>query len=407
MSSILWRVKALFRRRRGLLINGALAVLLVAGAAYAYLSLNGNAGASSPGRITTVRRGTLVSSVSASGAVASSESRDLAFGTSGTVKEIDVQVGDKVKKGQALARLDDAEAQDAVDSAQAALNAAAAAGTSTAALYSGYVQAKASYDSALRQLDGTKLTAPFSGTIIAINGTVGGSSSGSSSSSSTGSSGSSGGSGSARSGGSGGGGGGGGSSASSSSGAGASNGGFMTIADTSKLEVDGEFTETDVAKIEKGQQATVTFDAMPGTRASGKVTSIDQTATTSDNVVRYGVAVTLADPPHGLRIGATGTVQVTTAQAGDALIVPSAAVRTAGGRSTVTAVQNGKQVPKLVQIGIQGDQGTQITSGLNEGDQVLIPTAGITGGTGFPSGRLPGLGGGGGGGIRIGGGGRG
>ena len=54
----------------------------------------------------------------------------------------------------------------------------------------------------------------------------------------------------------------------------------------------------------------------------------------------------------------------------------------------------------------KGDQGTQITSGLNEGDQVLIPTSGITGGTGFPSGRFPGTGGGGAG-IRLGGGGRG
>ena len=180
----------------------------------------------------------------------------------------------------------------------------------------------------------------------------------------------------------------------------------MTIADTSKLEVDGEFTEADVAKIKKGQQATVTFDAMPGTRATGKVTSIDQTATTSNNVVQYGVAVALTDPPKGLRIGATGTVQVTTAQAADALIVPSAAVRTAGGRSTVIVMRNGRQVPTLVQIGIQGDQGTQITSGLNEGDQVLIPTSGITGGTGFPSGRFPGTGGGGAG-IRLGGGGRG
>lgn len=404
----LCRVKALFRRRRGLLINGALAVLLVAGAAYAYLSLNDNAGASSPGRITTVRRGALVSSVSASGAVASSESRDLAFGTSGTVTEIDVQAGDKVKKGQVLARLDDADAQDAMDSAQAALSAAESAGTSTPALYSSYVQAKASYNSAVRQLDGTKLTAPFSGTILAVNGSVGGSSSGSSSGSSTGSTGSSGSSGGGGSGGSGAGGGSG-STASSGTG-GSTSSGFMTIADTSKLEVDGEFTEVDVAKIKKGQQSTVTFDAMPGADASGKVASIDQTAATSNNVVQYGVAVTLTDPPKGLRIGATGTVRVTTAQAADALIVPPAAVRTAGGRSTVTVMQNGKQVPMLVQVGIQGDQGTQVTSGLNEGDQVLIPTTGTTGGSGFPSGRFPGgLGGGGGGGgggaIRSGGGG--
>jgi macrolide-specific efflux system membrane fusion protein len=168
----------------------------------------------------------------------------------------------------------------------------------------------------------------------------------------------------------------------------------MTIADTSQLEVKGEFTETDVAKIKKGQQASVTFDAMQGTRASGKVTAIDQTSTTSNNVVQYGVTVTLTDPPGGLRIGATATVQVTTASAQNVLLVPTAAVRTAGGRSTVTLLSGGKQVAKVVQAGTQGAQGTEIKSGLNEGDQVVIPDAGAgTGGGGFPTGRFPGGGG--------------
>jgi macrolide-specific efflux system membrane fusion protein len=183
----------------------------------------------------------------------------------------------------------------------------------------------------------------------------------------------------------------------------------MTIADTSKLDVKGEFTESDVAKIEKGQQASVTFDAMQGTRATGKVTAIDQTSTTSNNVVQYGVTVSLDDVPSGLRIGATATVQVTTANAQNVLYVPAAAVRTAGGQSTVTVIVNGKQTTKVVQTGAQGDQGTEIKSGLNEGDQVVIATSGTGGsGGGFPTGRFPGgLGGGGGGGARIGGGGRG
>lgn len=391
-------MKALLRRRR-LLLNGALALLLVVGVGVAYLSLHDDAGASSPGRIVRVSRGTIVSSVSASGAVASANSRDLAFGTSGTVDTVKVQVGDKVKKGQLLATLDDASAQDNLRSAQAALSAAEDGDTSTPSGYSSYVQAKTSYDSARRALDGTELRAPFSGTIVAVNGSVGGSSSGSSSSS-TSSSGSTG------TGGAGGGGGGGGSTSSSSSSSassGSTGSGFITIADTGKLQIKGEFTETDVAKVKKGQQASVTFDAMQGTRASGKVSAIDQTSTTSNNVVQYGVTVALNDPPSGLRIGATATVQVITANAQNVLFVPTAAVRTAGGQSTVTVLSGGKQVPKPVQTGVQGDQGTEIKSGLSEGDQVVIANAaGGTGGGGFPTGRFPGgggLGGGGGGGL--------
>jgi macrolide-specific efflux system membrane fusion protein len=389
-------VKALLRRRR-LLINGALALLLVAGIGVAYLSLHDDAGASSPGRIVRVSRGTVVSSVSASGSVASANSRDLGFGASGTVDTIKVQVGDKVKKGQLLATLDDASAQDALQSAQAALSAAEAGDTSTPSGYSSYVQAKAARDNAQRSLDGTELKAPFSGTIVAVNGSVGGSSSGSSGSST--SSGSTGSTGAA------GGGGGSSSAASSSASSGSTGSGFITIADTTKLAIKGEFTESDIAKVKKGQQASVTFDAMQGTRASGKVTAIDQTSTTTNNVVQYGVTVTLTDPPKGLRIGATATVQVTTASAENVLYVPTAAVRTAGGQSAVTVLSGGKQVTKIVQAGVQGTQGTEIKSGLNEGDQVVIANAGGgSGGTGFPTGRFPGGGGGLGGGLGGGGG---
>ncbi|MEV5747705.1 HlyD family efflux transporter periplasmic adaptor subunit [Actinoallomurus sp. NPDC052308] len=381
-------------RRRGVLINGALAVLLVGGAGVAYFSLSDDAGASSPGRTVQVSRGTVVASVSASGAVASARSQDLSFATSGTVDKINVQVGDKVKKGQVLATVDDANARDDLEAARAALNAAEAGDTSTASGYSSYMQAKTSYNSAQRALDGTELVAPFSGTIVAVNGTVGGSSSGSSSSSSS----SSGSSGSSGSGGSGAGGAAGGSSGSAGSSSG-SGGGFMTIAETSKLVVTGDFTEADVAKLKKGQSATVTFDAVQSAQASGKVTAIDQTATTSNNVVQYGVTVSLTDPPAGLRIGATATVRVTTARAENVLYVPTAAVRTAGGRSTVTVLRGGKQVVQVVQAGVQGDQGTEITSGLKEGDQVLIALSSTAGSGGFPSGRFPGAGGGVGGGF--------
>ncbi len=177
MYTTLWRVKALLRRR-GVLLNGILAILIAIGAGVAYFSLNDDAGASSPGRIVRVSRGNVVSSVSASGSVASSLSRDLSFGTSGTVDSVKVKVGDKVKKGQVLATVDDASASDDLRSAKAALDAAESGDTSTPSGYSSYVQAKASYAGAQRALDGTEITAPFHGTVIAVNGSVGGSSSG-------------------------------------------------------------------------------------------------------------------------------------------------------------------------------------------------------------------------------------
>jgi macrolide-specific efflux system membrane fusion protein len=118
--------------------------------------------------------------------------------------------------------------------------------------------------------------------------------------------------------------------------------------------------------------------------------------------------VALTDSPDGVRLGQTSQVQVTVGQAENVLYVPTAAVRTAGGRSTVTVVQNGAQVTKVVQTGLSGDQGTEIKSGLAEGESVVITATTGTGG-GQGGGMRPGGGppGGAGGGARFGGGGMG
>jgi macrolide-specific efflux system membrane fusion protein len=382
-------------------INGALGVLLIVGVGVGYLTLTGgadSAGASAT-RTARVTRGTVVSSVSASGSVDSAKSRSLDFATSGTVTEIKVQAGDKVTKGQLLAEIDQTSAEENVQSAKANLTAADAADTSTASGYSSYVSAKNAYNQAERALEGTKLTAPFSGTVVSVNGTVGGSSSGTASSgSSSTSSGSSGSQGSSGSGSSGSGSSGSsGSSTSSSSSSDSSGTGFIELADPSKLKVTGEFTESDAIKLKIGQSAAITFDALSGVTATGKVSEIDMSPTTNNNVVQYGAAITLSDKPSAIRLGQTTTVQVTTSTAQNVLYVPTAAVRTAGGQSTVTVQQGGTQVVKRVQIGVQGDQGTEIKSGLNEGDQVVIPTA--AGGSGSTQTRPGGGIGGGGGGI--------
>ncbi|NVI91517.1 efflux RND transporter periplasmic adaptor subunit [Actinomadura sp. BRA 177] len=366
-------------QRRTLLINGALGVLLVAGAGTAYLTLgDGGDDAAASTRVTRVARGTVESSVSASGSVESAKSRSLSFGASGTVTKIYAKAGEKVSKGDVLARLDQTDALASVNLAKANLAVAAKGDTSSEKGYAGYLQAKNSYNSALRTYQGTVLKAPFAGTITAVNGTVGGSSGGSGgSSSSSGSDSGSGGSSPA------------GSSSSSSS---SSSSGFMEIADTANLQIQGNFTEADTTKLKVGQSAAVSFDALTGKTATGKITAIGMAPTTTDNVVKFPATISLGDVPSGVRLGQTATVEITVAKAEDVLYVPSAAVRTAGGQSTVTVVRNGKQSTVTVEVGVKGDQGTEITSGLEEGDQVVVTststpgTSGTSGRQGFPGG---------------------
>jgi macrolide-specific efflux system membrane fusion protein len=173
----------------------------------------------------------------------------------------------------------------------------------------------------------------------------------------------------------------------------------MEIADTANLQIEGNFTEADTTKLKVGQPAAVSFDALTGKTATGKIITIGMSPTTTDNVVKFPATISLGDVPSGVRLGQTATVEITVAKAEDVLYVPSAAVRTAGGQSTVTIVRNGKQSTVTVEVGVKGDQGTEITSGLEEGDQVVVTststsgTSGTSGRQGFPGGGPPGGGG--------------
>ncbi|MFB9835448.1 biotin/lipoyl-binding protein [Actinoallomurus acaciae] len=72
----------------------------------------------------TVLRGDVTATAGAAGTIQSADTRDLVFGTSGTVTKIDVAPGDKVRAGKVLARLDDTDARAQLEAAKAAVEAA-------------------------------------------------------------------------------------------------------------------------------------------------------------------------------------------------------------------------------------------------------------------------------------------
>src|SRR5258706_13567152 len=118
-------------RRPTLWVNAALGVLALAGAGWAYQTVHGTpssaAASTSASQQVPVRTGNVTATVSASGTVQSASTAAANFITSGTVTEIDVKVGDQVTKGQALAKVDPAAAQETLNTAQANLQAAKAA----------------------------------------------------------------------------------------------------------------------------------------------------------------------------------------------------------------------------------------------------------------------------------------
>ncbi|MBB2946823.1 macrolide-specific efflux system membrane fusion protein [Actinoplanes lutulentus] len=353
-------------------MNALLALLIVGAAFWGWTLLrdtDSDTEANASGlRTLTVDQGTVTKTVSADGSVESASTATATFTTSGTVTTIKVKVGDKVTSGQLLARVDatDSErsldlAEANLDAAQDALDRAEDAGTDTSSATNEVTQAELSVDEAEAAVTGTKLTAPMAGTVTAVNGTLGGASSS-----------------------------GGGSGTTSSS----TSSGFVDLADLGKLQITAAFSEADATELKEGQSATVTWNALQGTETTGQVIAVDPTATTTNSVVTYGVTVSLPNPPDGAKPGQTVSVAVITGNVENAVMVNSAAVTSTGNRKTVTVLgTDNQQETRQVQVGLEGDDAYQITSGLTAGERVIVPTATTTttttnsgGGGGFGSG---------------------
>ena len=235
--------------------------------------------------------------------------------------------------------------------------------------------AEAALATAELALEQTTLLAPANGTIASIGASVGETVSGGGTTASSSSS----------------------SSSSSSTGAAATP--LFTLVDLAQLEVVAGFSEIDAAKIRPGQTATVTVDALPNEKFAAHVLSVDTLSTVTSNVVTYNVTFVLDNPSAKVKPGMSADVDVIIAQADNVLNLTSSAVRTTGGRSTVTVRRNGEDVTVSVVTGLKGDSTTEIVSGLSATDQVVLPVTvgtGSTSQTGFPAGGPPGggLGGG-------------
>jgi macrolide-specific efflux system membrane fusion protein len=177
--------------------------------------------------------------------------------------------------------------------------------------------------------------------------------------------------------------------------------GFIVLTDLTGLQVSASFAEADIVALKPGQVASITFDAISGASATGEVLAIAplNTATTgnSGSVTSYAVTFSMTDPPAGVKPGMTAQVTVVTAEALGVLAVTSTALTQRGNIYTVTMKPTkvgGVGVRKTVTIGLKGDTATEITGGLNEGDEVeLRTTTTSTASNGFPTGGIPGGGG--------------
>ena len=158
---------------------------------------------------------------------------------------------------------------------------------------------------------------------------------------------------------------------------------------TEKQVAEISLNEVDVAKIQIGQKATLTFDAIPDLTITGKVVEIDSIGTVSQGVVNYTVKISFDTNDARVKPGMSVNANIITNVKQDVLTVPNSAVKTQNGTSYVqmfdtplptpaTGVQGSPSltppVNQTVEIGISDDTNTEIISGLKEGDTIVTKT---------------------------------
>ena len=148
---------------------------------------------------------------------------------------------------------------------------------------------------------------------------------------------------------------------------------IVTIADLSQPYLEVFLDETDWGSIVVGYDAEVTFDVLPDDVFTAKVTQVDPGLYTSGNTSVVRGLVLLDETSDGLNLptGTGAAVDIIGGRAENAVLVPVDALReTSPGKYAVFVIENGKPRLRVVEVGIQDIFYAEVKSGLEAGEVV-------------------------------------
>ena len=242
---------------------------------------------------------------------------------SGEITSLNVSVGSRVSAGAVLAAIGGESAENSLADAALAVQ-----------------NAQLSLQSAQEALDSYTITSPISGTVIEKNLKAGDQLNGGDS------------------------------------------GAMAVIYDLSQLELQMDVSELDIGQIQPGQTVEITAEALPGQTFTGVVEKVSVNGTTTDGFTTYPVTILLSE--YGdLNPGMNVSADIIVERAENALCVPAEAVNSDGtvlvagegafAEDGVTIADPSKIESRPVTLGRGNQDFVEITSGLEEGETVLLP----------------------------------
>jgi HlyD family secretion protein len=179
---------------------------------------------------------------------------------------------------------------------------------------------------------------------------------------------------------------------------------FVIAADLSKMELKAAVDEADIGGVKQGQSARFTVDAFPDRTFDADIRDIAYASVETDGVVTYDARLDVDNAELLLRPGMTATVSIITRQSENVLTVPSAAFRyrpaaqtgssrfslenlfrppmmrqardtraqRTDGSRPLYVLRDGAAEMVYVKTGATDGDRTEILSGLQAGDQVIL-----------------------------------
>jgi len=150
----------------------------------------------------------------------------------------------------------------------------------------------------------------------------------------------------------------------------------MTLGDVSEVYVLGKVDEADIGKVYLDQRARITVESFPDKKFEGQVTKISPLGVERDNVTTFEVRVSIHNATGELKAAMTANAEIILEEKKDVLLIPEVAVVYDKERNTSVEVpdpkgENGRR--KLAcKTGISNGVKTEVTEGLEEGQQVIL-----------------------------------
>ena len=150
----------------------------------------------------------------------------------------------------------------------------------------------------------------------------------------------------------------------------------MSILNEGAFHITVSVDEIDIDRVEVGQSAVITLDALPDVTVDGAVSEVAPTSTSTSGVVTYLVTINIDDEASAeLRPGMSASASITVDELDSVLVAPNWAIRLnrETGEAFVLIRRAGGAIEEVVvETGLRNEQFSEIISGLSEGDTVVL-----------------------------------